>query len=123
VSYVVVGDVAASLEQYARFAAALADPSPPGLILHAAGPTDEGLRVVGVWQSEEAWLEFAERLGSDSWEPRHALRALLPEHLVVGRGGPPTEEAARSRAGAATAVPGSADGVTSAGNRLEGRRR
>lgn len=83
-SYVVVGDVAASWEQYARFAAALGEAVPPGLILHAAGPTDEGFRIVGVWQSEQAWLSFAERLDAGSWEPPHFLRALLPHHVVFG---------------------------------------
>ena len=59
-SYVVVEDVAASWEQYQRFANALAGSAPAGLIVHAAGPTDEGFRIVGVWESEEAWQRFAE---------------------------------------------------------------
>ncbi|HEU0305236.1 MAG TPA: hypothetical protein VFR32_11720 [Gaiellaceae bacterium] len=87
-SYVVVEDVAASWEQYRRFADALAGPAPAGLILHAAGPTDEGFRIVGVWESEEAWLEFAGLLaaGADSSELSHVLRALRPEHVIYGRG-------------------------------------
>jgi hypothetical protein len=85
-SYVVVEDVAASWEQYQRFANALADPAPAGLIVHAAGPTDEGFRIVGVWESEEAWQRFADALGSyqSSPEPPQILRALRPEHVIYG---------------------------------------
>ena len=87
-SYVVVEDVAASWEQYGRFADALDGPAPAGLILHAAGPTDEGFRIVGVWESEDAWRDFAAQLdaGSDSPEPAHALRALRPKHIIYGEG-------------------------------------
>lgn len=88
VSYVVVEDVAASWEQYGRFADALEGPTPAGLILHAAGPTDEGFRIVGVWESEEAWRRFATQLdaGSESPEVVHALRALRPRHVIYGKG-------------------------------------
>ncbi|MER8184935.1 hypothetical protein [Kitasatospora sp. NPDC094015] len=34
----------------------------PGLISHAAGPTDDGWIVVDVWESEEAFRSFAEQL-------------------------------------------------------------
>jgi hypothetical protein len=87
-SYVFVEDVAASWEQYQRFAAALAGPAPAGLILHAAGPTDEGFRIVGVWESEEAWLRFADLVDSarESAEPLQVFRALQPEHVVYGPG-------------------------------------
>lgn len=87
-SYVVVEDVAASWEQYQRFAEALAGPLPAGLIVHAAGPTDEGFRIVAVWESEEAWLRFAARLGSGDGgrEPPQAIRPLRPVHVVYGRG-------------------------------------
>jgi hypothetical protein len=88
VSYVVVEDVAASWEQYGRFADALDGPAPAGLILHAAGPTDEGFRIVGVWESEEAWRSFATKLeaGTDSSELAHAFRALRPRHVIYGQG-------------------------------------
>jgi hypothetical protein len=85
-SYVVVEDVAASWEQYARFAAALAGPAPAGLIVHAAGPTDEGFRIVGVWESEQAWRRFAEQVGSAAPAPAQVVRALRPEHMVYGEG-------------------------------------
>jgi hypothetical protein len=85
-SYVVVEDVAASWEQYQRFANALAGKAPDGLIVHAAGPTDEGFRIVGVWESEEAWQRFADALSSYqcSPEPAQVLRALRPEHVIYG---------------------------------------
>ena len=88
VSYVVVEDVAASWEQYGRFADALDGPTPVGLILHAAGPTDEGFRIVGVWESEEAWRRFATQLddGADSPELVHVLRALRPKHVIYRQG-------------------------------------
>lgn len=85
-SYVVVEDVAASWEKYSRIADALSASAPPGLILHAAGPTDEGFRIVGVWESEEAWRSFATQLddGSDPPELVHAFRALRPKHVIYG---------------------------------------
>ena len=85
-SYVVVEDVAASWEHYQRFADALAGQAPAGLIVHAAGPTDEGFRVVGIWKSEEAWARFAAGLRSaeGSPTPLQVFRALQPEHVVYG---------------------------------------
>ena len=88
-SYAFVEDVAASWEQYESFAAALAGPAPPGLVVHVAGPTDEGFRIIEVWESEEAWRRFlADRPGPDT-EGERALvppvfRALRPAHLVIG---------------------------------------
>ena len=71
-SYVIVEDVAASWEQYRPFAEALEGATPEGLLLHAAGPTEEGFRIVGVWESEEAWERFrADRLGPDAEAVAH----------------------------------------------------
>ena len=51
-SYAFVEDVAASWEQVtSSFAAALSGPAPRGLIVHAAGPTEEGFRIIGLWES------------------------------------------------------------------------
>lgn len=89
-TYAFVTDVAASWEHYGRFAEALQGPLPEGLVLHAAGPTDEGFRIIAVWASEEAWEQFrAERLGADTETVTHVppvFRALRPAHVVV-RGG------------------------------------
>jgi len=86
-SYVIVEDVAASWEQYRPFAEALDGATPEGLLLHAAGPTDEGFRIVGVWESEEAWERFrADRLAPDAEAVAHVpptFRALHPAHLVL----------------------------------------
>ena len=87
-SYAFVEDIAASWERYERFAAALDGPAPPGLIVHAAGPTDEGFRIIGLWESEEAWHRFlAERLASATElaaEVPPVFRALRPRHIVFG---------------------------------------
>ena len=59
---------------------------PAGLIVHAAGPTDDGFRIVGMWESEEAWVRFAEQLRSvvGSLAPLEVFRALRPVHVVYG---------------------------------------
>jgi len=89
VTYAFVEDVAASWERYERFAAALAGPAPPGLILHAAGPTDEGFRIIAVWESEGAWQRFlADRLGpavDGAAQVPPVFRALRPAHIVYGQ--------------------------------------
>ena len=36
----------------------LRDDPPPGLIVHAAGPTDDGWRIVAVWESEDDMARF-----------------------------------------------------------------
>ena len=90
--YAFVQDVAASWEQYERVAATTVEPAPAGLILHVAGPTEEGVRTIGVWESEQAWERFrAERLepaiaalgGPVQRQP--TFRDLRPAHVVVGR--------------------------------------
>jgi hypothetical protein len=68
-TYAVVSDVAASWEQYSALGEALANPVPSGLLLHVAGPTDEGFRVIDVWASRADWERFRDRtsaLGSAS---------------------------------------------------------
>jgi hypothetical protein len=91
VSYAIVQDVAASWAEYERVALAMIDPEPQGLILHVAGPTDEGVRTIGVWESEEAWQRFrAERLAPaiaalGPSNPELNLRELRAVQLVVGR--------------------------------------
>ncbi len=90
-AYAFVHDIAASWKQYERVAAGLTDPTPDGLILHLAGPTDEGFRIIDVWNSEQAWQRFhAERLqpavaalGGPA-RPEPTFRDLRAAHLVVG---------------------------------------
>ncbi len=87
--YALVEDVAASWENYGPFADALADHTPSGLILHAAGPTDEGFRIIELWESEEAWQRFAaEHPGSEEACADGlllAFRALRPRHVIYGQ--------------------------------------
>lgn len=89
VVYAFVNDVAASWEQYERFAKAFEGPTPEGLLLHAAGPTDEGFRIIAVWESEDAWARFRDtRLGTDVESVAHVpptFRALHATHVVHGR--------------------------------------
>ena len=86
--YAFVNDVAASWEHYQSFAKAFAGPVPEGLVLHAAGPTDEGFRIIDVWESEDAWERFrADRLGNDVETGAYApptFRALQATHIVRG---------------------------------------
>jgi hypothetical protein len=93
VTYAFVNDVAASWEHHQRFADALEGPVPDGLVLHAAGPTDEGFRIIAVWESEAAWHRFcADRLTIDPGSVAQAppvFRALRPAHIVM-RGGEST---------------------------------
>ena len=89
-TYAYVQDVASSWEQYELFAGALVDPPPAGLILHVAGPTDEGVRIIDIWESEEAWDQFrAERLApaiaalGGPARPEPTFRDLHPAHVVL----------------------------------------
>jgi hypothetical protein len=90
-AYGYMQDISSSWEQYERLAAVLTEPAPTGLILHLAGPTDEGFRIIDVWETEAAYKRFeAERLkpaiaalGGPS-RPDPTFRDLHPAHLVVG---------------------------------------
>jgi hypothetical protein len=90
-SYALVQDVAASWHDYQRISATAFEPVPAGLILHIAGPTDDGFRIIEVWESETAWKRFrAERLvpaitGFDGpARPQPRFRDLRARHLVLG---------------------------------------
>ena len=90
-TYAYVQDVAASWERYKQVAAALGDSLPSGLLMHLAGPTDEGVRIIGVWESQEAWERFCgERLAQavaafgGPARPEVTFRDVRPEHVVVG---------------------------------------
>ncbi|HJR94924.1 MAG TPA: hypothetical protein VJ807_05760 [Gaiellaceae bacterium] len=87
-SYALVEDVAASWGSYERFAAALERSVPDGLILHAAGRTEEGVRIIEVWESEDAWHRFATEVraadGRFAMAQRY-VRDVTPAHVVYGR--------------------------------------
>jgi hypothetical protein len=74
--YAIVQDVPTSWAHYPALAAAIGDPVPDELILHLAGPTDEGFRTIEVWETRHAW----ERC-------RVELAGLVPPGLIVA---PPT---------------------------------
>jgi hypothetical protein len=89
-SYALVEDVAASWESYERFAADIERSLPDGLILHAAGRTDEGFRIIEVWETEEAWQRFrSERLDPTiaalrgPGRPEPTFRDLHPEQVLL----------------------------------------
>jgi len=93
-SYAFVQDIAASWHDYQSVSAPALEPVPAGLILHAAGPTDEGFRIIAVWESEPVWQRFrAERLGpaiaalGGPARPEPTFRDLRPVHLLVGARG------------------------------------
>jgi hypothetical protein len=67
VAYALVQDVAASWQQYQPLIATLIEPAPAGLVLHVAGPTDEGIRIIDIWEDEQAWQRFE----------RHRLRPAI----------------------------------------------
>jgi hypothetical protein len=89
-NYAVVRDVAASWADYAQVTAPLLEPTPAGLLIHIAGPTEEGVRTIDVWESEQVWQRFeAERLapaiaalGGPS-PPETRSRSLHPIQVVV----------------------------------------
>lgn len=100
--YAIVEDIAASWERYAAASAAIVDPAPAGLILYAAGATDEGIRIIGVWEDAGAWERFrAERLVpavaalQEPMLPPPAVRELEAGQLVMG--GVVSERSRRSR--------------------------
>jgi hypothetical protein len=64
-TYAVVHDVPASWEHYEPLGAELASAVPSGLLLHVAGPTDEGFRIIDIWASREDWERFRARRHDD----------------------------------------------------------
>ena len=86
-SYALVSDVPASWERYQAIVRLLGR-SPKGLLLHLAGPTDEGFRIIEVWESEAAWSGFAEafetaiRAVDPEVGPRATVRDLRALHVV-----------------------------------------
>jgi hypothetical protein len=91
VAYAVVRDVAASWEQYECIADVMSEPAPAGLILHLAGPTDEGYRTIDLWESEQAWKTFSTTRLQEvvvalaaPFRPRSTVRGLRPINIVLG---------------------------------------
>ena len=90
-SYAVVQDVPATWAAYLGIAETLSATCPEGLVIHAAGPTDEGFRMIGIWETRESCDRFrAERLSTilatlaigSRLEP--TCRELTVAHLLSG---------------------------------------
>ena len=63
-SYALLYDVPADEEMYRRVKAAIGEEQPVGLVAHLVVRADEGLRHIGVWESQEDWQRFHdERVG------------------------------------------------------------
>jgi hypothetical protein len=83
-TYAVVQDVPASWETYRRAVATLGEALPEGLIVHIAGPTEEGFRVIDVWESRRDWETFRdERLPELLRTIRTTMRDLEVQHLYL----------------------------------------
>lgn len=63
-SYAFVQDIeGGDWETYQQIVKEAGDQRPAGLVIHVAGPTEGGVRLIDVWESEEACQRFmAERL-------------------------------------------------------------
>jgi hypothetical protein len=52
-----------SEREYLLFEKHLGPDRPPGLLAHVSGSTEEGWRIVNIWESKDAFMQFrAERL-------------------------------------------------------------
>jgi hypothetical protein len=83
--YAVVQDVPASWHVYLEQIGPAGAPLPEGLLFHLAGPTDEGFRLIEVWESESAAARFHDERFAGALD-----RSLLPRqseptirHLLV----------------------------------------
>ncbi len=74
-----VQDMEVSLEDYDRVAAEVGDEAPQGLIVHVAGSHGNGVRIIDVWESEEAWTRFRD----DRLRPA-IEKALGPDAMAQG---------------------------------------
>jgi hypothetical protein len=91
-TYAYVQDVAEEWANYERLAASLGDGVPDGLIVHVAGPTDSGFRIIDVWESQEAWERFrnerlrpaARRVAGDASAQQPIFRGLRVLHVLRG---------------------------------------
>lgn len=73
-TYALVNDIPVSWATYHEVAASALDPRPDGLVIHVAGPTDEGVRVIDVWEDEDSFKRFSE----EHLQPLLAGRAETP---------------------------------------------
>lgn len=88
--YAFVQDVPATWDAYRGVAEILEAEPPEGLVIHVAGPTDEGFRMIGIWDSRDAWDLFHEDRLRTILESLAGLSRIQPTyrelnvaHLVV----------------------------------------
>jgi hypothetical protein len=88
-AFAVVIDVPASWEVYRRVQDDLGEVVPDGLLVHSAGPTESGFRIVDVWASRDAFESFQrDRLGPvvarhiDPERVTPTFQGLRAEHLL-----------------------------------------
>jgi hypothetical protein len=84
-AFAVVHDVAATWDDYPAIRRAFADASVEGLILHAAGPTDDGFRTIDVWRSQNSWHLHRASLGHilTHLHVPTSMRELRIDHLMT----------------------------------------
>ena len=88
-TYALVSDMPVSWETYKQIAESALDDIPSGLIIHVAGRTDEGVRIMDVWETEHAYESFQKQqlqpLLAARVEPIgiSLFRELHVEHLVA----------------------------------------
>jgi hypothetical protein len=82
--FAVVHDIAASWDHYRLVRLEVDGAEVEGLILHAAGRTDEGFRTIDVWDTEVAWLRYRVRLDNafDDLAMPPVVREFRVSHLV-----------------------------------------
>ena len=97
--YAFVQDVPATWDTYRKVAEALGAAAPEGLVIHVAGPTEEGFRMIGIWESCEHWARFRddrlhsilETLAAGS-RVQPTYRDLNIVHLLSGPLSPPNAD-------------------------------
>ncbi len=98
-SYAFVLDIPATWDTYLGIADVLGAPAPEGLVIHVAGPTEEGFRMIGIWDSRETWDRFRddrlraifEGLAAGS-RVQPTYRELNIVHLLSGLSTPQTRD-------------------------------
>jgi hypothetical protein len=94
--FAVVYDVAASWTSYPSCQLSLPGGAISGLLLHVAGATDEGFRIIDVWESQDAFARH--RPGDRPVVPEAVVPPVVRElrvlHVVIGiaLGDPSTRE-------------------------------
>ena len=91
--YVTVSDLPISWPVYADLLDSIAGPTPKGLVAHLAGPTDEGVREIGIWETEAAYRAFYDRRLRPALArlPRAVVFRDLQAHSLLARTATPPE--------------------------------